>query len=185
MLQWLYRLAFWAILKTRLLFFLTPSLQTHSYPYTSRLTPGSSAAEVRGAATCTQRYQDVQLKPPLELSEQQRQSQCLCQFSKDTHRVHRFRGFTSFTANGLTAWKTASLISTSRAHSTVSGSYFPSNEQGGDTNTMGAVWNVPHHLWTANTSVDECITLRNRSEPQGLHNQEIDCTSIICWKYIE
>lgn len=80
-----------------------PNLQTHPYPYPLRLTPGSSAAEVCGADTCPHRDQDVQLKHTLELSGQQRQSQCLWQFSKDTHRVHRFRGFTPFTANGLTA----------------------------------------------------------------------------------
>lgn len=68
MLYWLYRLAFWAILKTWLLFFLTPSLQTHSFPYPRRLTPGSSAAEVCGSATCTQRYHNIQLKHTLELS---------------------------------------------------------------------------------------------------------------------
>lgn len=36
-----------------------------------------------------------------------------------------------------------------------------------------------------NTTLDECITLQNKTEPQGMLNQEISCTYIIYWKHIK
>lgn len=53
------------------------------------------------------------------------------------HRLPRFGGVASLTQKGLTTWKTSALISPDRAHCIVSGSYFPSNAQRVDRNTMG------------------------------------------------
>lgn len=53
------------------------------------------------------------------------------------HRLPRFGGFASLTQKGLTAWKTSALISSDRAHCTVSGSYFPSHARRVDRNKTG------------------------------------------------